>query len=361
MYYEKKLLVLGGKGIGCVRLERTASGVSAELTAGNLTASAPIVVVRGGSGLLAFLPPSIARPYRFTLPPSCDLSTLTVIVADGESLLLCGTLGKERLWQSNLEDDVRRARKLLGTPPPTRTADLFTDLYSPLYDDNRVAEVNYYNKNYRFADEEIVASVPFTRRKIDDTPPIPIPKPMNPPAPEPSVTPPPVPQPKPEPIPEQPTPPINPSPIKEPTDTTEPIPEHKPESDESVAADEVFEPEPPNVPPPPVLEVSSFYDTVRRQLDKLFEKREHYGLLEKLLPDSRWVKIDYDNKGKYYLIGLVSQPVRYICYGVPGKYSPHPPSELAGYCQWLAVDESNPIGEGFWVMYQDAVTGKSVI
>ena len=112
---------------------------------------------------------------------------------------------------------------------------------------------------------------------------------------------------------------------------------------------------------PPVLEAAAFYDTVKTQLEKLFAKNEHYAVLERLLPDSRWIRVDYDNRGKFYLIGLIGEPVRYICYGVPGKYSPHPPAELAGYCQWLAVNETNPLGEGFWIMYQDAASGKSVL
>ena len=111
----------------------------------------------------------------------------------------------------------------------------------------------------------------------------------------------------------------------------------------------------------PELGRATFYESVSDQLQKLFDKCERYTALEKLLPDSRWVKVDYDTSGRYYLVGLIGDPVRYMCYGVPGEYSPEPPPELAGYCQWLAVDPNDPAGKGFWIMYQDGVTGKSIL
>ncbi len=81
--------------------------------------------------------------------------------------------------------------------------------------------------------------------------------------------------------------------------------------------------------------------------------------MEKLLPSSRFVKIAVEDSDKYYCVGLVGSP-DYICYAVPAVYTPQPPEELDGYCQWLPTDENRPEGDGFWVIYQDAVSGDSV-
>ena len=78
-----------------------------------------------------------------------------------------------------------------------------------------------------------------------------------------------------------------------------------------------------------------------------------------LFRSSRFVKIAVEDSDKYYCVGLVGSP-DYICYAVPAVYTPQPPEELDGYCQWLPTDENRPEGDGFWVIYQDAVSGDSV-
>ena len=67
-------------------------------------------------------------------------------------------------------------------------------------------------------------------------------------------------------------------------------------------------------------------------------------------------------EGKYYTVGLIRLDglPRYICYGVPGKYSLHPPNELAGYCSFLPLSLFDLKGDGYWMLYQDADTGDAV-
>lgn len=62
-------------------------------------------------------------------------------------------------------------------------------------------------------------------------------------------------------------------------------------------------------------------------------------------------------------MGLTEEKGRpkYICYGVPAKYSPYPPKELAGYCTFIPLSIFEMKGDGFWMLFQDAKTGECVI
>ncbi len=105
-----------------------------------------------------------------------------------------------------------------------------------------------------------------------------------------------------------------------------------------------------------------FYNSIKGQLDELFESFPKEEYLCSLLKGTDWVRVDYDDNGRYYTVGLIIEDdtVKYICYGVPGKYAETPPQELKGFCQWLPFDAEAPGGEGYWMMYQDAENGKSV-
>lgn len=105
---------------------------------------------------------------------------------------------------------------------------------------------------------------------------------------------------------------------------------------------------------------ASFYEQIASQIEELFAVNERFTLLESLMPDTKWVKIHYDGEGKYYAVGIIGARPDYLCYGVPGSFSPQPPPELDGYCQWLPADPTKPEESGFWLMYQDASTGESV-
>ena len=75
--------------------------------------------------------------------------------------------------------------------------------------------------------------------------------------------------------------------------------------------------------------------------------------------DSTFVKIAYA-EDKYYVVGLVKeeQKEKYICYGVPGEYSTTPPKELKGYCSFVPTSIFDMQGNGYWMMFQCAITGE---
>lgn len=101
----------------------------------------------------------------------------------------------------------------------------------------------------------------------------------------------------------------------------------------------------------------TFYERNGEEIERLFSGEREKDL-ENLLPNSKWVKIDYNGTGKYYVIGLIGK--EYLCYGVPAAYTPVPPKELNGYCWWFPVKPHEPQGRGYWIMYQNLTTGEAI-
>ena len=104
-----------------------------------------------------------------------------------------------------------------------------------------------------------------------------------------------------------------------------------------------------------------YYQTAKPELDKLFMTFPPCDALAGIFPDSRFVRINYSEKD-YYVVGVVNEfgVPKYICYGVPAVYSPTPPKELEGYCSFIPLSIFSLDGDGFWMMFQDAVTGESI-
>lgn len=106
----------------------------------------------------------------------------------------------------------------------------------------------------------------------------------------------------------------------------------------------------------------TFFQEISVQVEKLFEKNPPEEYLQDLIPDSKWVKVQFEESGDYYVFGLVYQSgeLKYVCYGVPGVYQKQPPRELSGYPVWFPLDDTRKEGFGYWLTYQDAKSGESV-
>lgn len=106
-----------------------------------------------------------------------------------------------------------------------------------------------------------------------------------------------------------------------------------------------------------------FYILIKDQIDDLFARFPHNQDLENLVDNSAWVTISYDNVEKDYVVGLLydeEKNLEFIAYGVPGNIENQPPAQIIEYSQWLPLDPKMPSGRGYWVMFQDAITGDSV-
>lgn len=108
-------------------------------------------------------------------------------------------------------------------------------------------------------------------------------------------------------------------------------------------------------------ETRPYIDTARAELENMFFKFPEEKSLSKIIPESRWVRINYSAE-KYYVVGIVKEngAEKYICYGVPAKYSAKPPKELKGFCSFVPKSYFDMKGDGFWMMFQSAITGGSV-
>ena len=104
-----------------------------------------------------------------------------------------------------------------------------------------------------------------------------------------------------------------------------------------------------------------YYDYARKELDEIFSKFEEEKDLKRLFVDSKWAKINYSAE-KYYVVGVINKNCKpkYICYGIPDVYRDNAPPELEGYCSFLPLSVFDVKGKGYWMMYQDAITGKRI-
>lgn len=106
----------------------------------------------------------------------------------------------------------------------------------------------------------------------------------------------------------------------------------------------------------------TFYDGIKEQIDLLFANNPQDDILKQIIPNSKWVKIDYEEKNEYYVVGLIyeNDKIKYVCYGVPSVFTEDAPEDLKGFSQWLPIDTQKQTGFGYWLTYQDAETGENV-
>lgn len=117
------------------------------------------------------------------------------------------------------------------------------------------------------------------------------------------------------------------------------------------------------IPEEQQVEIPAFFEKLKPQIDRLFEKNPIENNLQTLIPNSKWVKIDYEDDGDFYVFGLLyseNKNVKYVCYGVPAVFEEEPPKELSGYPIWLPLNKENEKGFGYWLTYQDAITGEPI-
>lgn len=100
-----------------------------------------------------------------------------------------------------------------------------------------------------------------------------------------------------------------------------------------------------------------FFEKIRANLKELFEDYPAEKNLEEMVADSKWVKIDYD-AGKFYVVGVIyeNEKPAYMCYGAPGKRA-EKPDEMKGYCSFIPSSPFDLKNDGYWVMFQSAVSG----
>ena len=101
-----------------------------------------------------------------------------------------------------------------------------------------------------------------------------------------------------------------------------------------------------------------YFSKISAELEATFKKHPHERVLENIFRGSRWVKINY-TESRYYVVGIIyeNSKEKYVCYGVPDKFSEYAPKELEGYCSFIPLSVFDLSGNGYWMMFQDAETG----
>ena len=103
----------------------------------------------------------------------------------------------------------------------------------------------------------------------------------------------------------------------------------------------------------------NFLNDIIYQLDELLAKHPADELLNSIIPNSRFVKVDGD---KPYVIGVIYEDkmLKYIAYGVPAIYNALPPADLGQHYQWLPLNPRDVMSDGYFMIYQDAINGTIV-
>ena len=52
--------------------------------------------------------------------------------------------------------------------------------------------------------------------------------------------------------------------------------------------------------------------------------------------------------------------MKYIAYGVPAQYNSMPPQDLGNHYQWLPLNPRDAMSDGYFMIYQNALTGSIV-
>lgn len=104
-----------------------------------------------------------------------------------------------------------------------------------------------------------------------------------------------------------------------------------------------------------------YYQSIRKELNSVFNNFPPETDLEKIFIDGKFVRVNYSND-KFYVVGLIKEDgaEKYICYGVPGEYSPTPPDALKDCSTFIPTSIFDITGNGFWMIFQDAVTGECI-
>lgn len=104
---------------------------------------------------------------------------------------------------------------------------------------------------------------------------------------------------------------------------------------------------------------ATFFEQIKPQIDLLFSKYPSDDKLSSLVPNSKWVKVNYEGTEECYELGIICDEEgreEYICYGIPSPDAQNPPKSLEDYARYLKLSQT----DGLWVACQDAKTGETI-
>lgn len=106
-------------------------------------------------------------------------------------------------------------------------------------------------------------------------------------------------------------------------------------------------------------ESGKFFESVKGDIEAAFDLYETDEYLTDVIPDSKFVKVTGNKEFSFGVIREAGEP-KYVCYGIKGEYSKDPPDKLKGIASFVPKSIYDDSGDGYWVIFQDAKTGKCV-
>lgn len=106
-------------------------------------------------------------------------------------------------------------------------------------------------------------------------------------------------------------------------------------------------------------EQTDFLNDIIYQLDEMFKNHPEDETLNSIIPNSRFIQVTSE---KPYVLGVIYEDnqLKYIAYGVPASYNSLPPVDFAKHYQWLPLNPKDVMSDGYFMIYQDAITGTLV-
>ncbi len=115
-------------------------------------------------------------------------------------------------------------------------------------------------------------------------------------------------------------------------------------------------------PAEPNNEVSDFLSLISDQIDEMLSKYPLDPDLNRIIAHSKFIKVLDEYDDTTYSIGIIydGTDIKYLAYAVPARYNATAPAELGANYQWLPLDPDDPMSDGYFIVYQDALDGSVV-
>ena len=96
------------------------------------------------------------------------------------------------------------------------------------------------------------------------------------------------------------------------------------------------------------------------QFEHTFKTYPQNNELNKLIDNGKFVEIKDENNA--YSIGAIyeDEKIKYLCYAVKSNYNTPAPEELGKHYQWLPLDKQDPLTDGYYLVFQDAIDLKII-
>lgn len=111
---------------------------------------------------------------------------------------------------------------------------------------------------------------------------------------------------------------------------------------------------------PETVMSDNIMENIIPQFEYIFEKYPLNNDLMKLIENSKFVEISENSQT--FSIGAIyeNSEIKYICYAVKSNYNNPAPTEIGEHYQWIPTDAEDPLSDGYYIVFQDAVDLKIV-